>query len=109
MNQARLTKVPKRTTDEPITALGSLSYPELVRLHRELAAQDPRIIFDTLRPVADEVWNFVDGRRDVATILDALCLQFDLDVEPQTLLPLMEGMERSGHVTFDGANVKESA
>lgn len=95
-----LEQVPVRTTDEPLTALGSLSYPDLVRLHERLAAQDPSIIFDTLRPVADEVWNLVDGRRDVATILEALCLQFELDVDPTTLVPLLEGLAEKGHVTF---------
>lgn len=96
-------QVPVRTTDEPLTALGSLSYPELVRLHERLAAQDASIIFDTLRPVADEVWNLVDGRRDVATILEALCLQFELDVDPTTLAPLLEGLAEKGHVTVGPA------
>lgn len=95
-----LEQVPVRTTDEPLTALGSLSYPELVHLHERLAAQDPSIIFDTLRPVADEVWNLVDGRRDVASIVAALCLQFELDIDPTTLVPLLEGLAEKGHLTF---------
>ena len=95
-----LARVPKRTTDEPITALGSLDYHELVQLHEAMLAQDPKVVFDTLRPLADEVWNLVDGSRDVGTILDALCLEFDLDLEPATLLPLMDGMARTGHVVF---------
>jgi aminopeptidase YwaD len=98
-----LARVPQRTTDEPITALGSLGYHELVALHAALAAQDRTIIFDTLRPVADEVWNLVDGERDVGAILEGLCLQFELDVDPATLLPLMDGMARSGHVVYADA------
>lgn len=98
---AELARVPKRTTDEPITALGSLSYHELVALHEAMAKEDPKVVFDTLRPLADEVWNFVDGTRDVGGILDALCLEFDLDVAPTTLLPLIDGLARTGHVVFD--------
>lgn len=102
-----LARVPHATTDEPITALGSVSYHELVALHRAMVAQDATVIFDTLRPIADEIWNLVDGVRDVGTILDALCLEFDLDLTPDTLLPLMDGLARSGHVRYpDSPEVK---
>lgn len=94
------TRVPQRTTDEPLSALGSLEYPELLALFGAMVRQDPTVVFDTLRPLADEVWNLVDGRRDVGTILDALCFEFDLAMEPDTLMPLIDGLARSGHVVF---------
>ena len=90
--------VPRRTYDGPGTALSGSSHPELVALVERMQAQDPTVIFDTLRPICDELWNLIDGERTVGQIAEALVLQFDVDVDPETLVPLFEGLARSGEI-----------
>jgi aminopeptidase YwaD len=95
-----LSTVPRRTYDGPGTALSGSSYPELVALVERMQAQDGTVIFDTLRPICDELWNLIDGQRTVGEIAEALVLQFDLDVEPALLVPLFDGLARSGEIAL---------
>lgn len=95
-----LSAVPRRLRDGPGTALSGTDYPELVALVERMRAQDPTVIFDTLRPICDELWNLIDGQRTVGQIAEALVLQFDVDVAPEILVPLFEGLARSGEITL---------
>jgi hypothetical protein len=92
--------VPRRLRDGPGTALSGTSYPELVALVERMRAQDGTVIFDTLRPICDELWNLIDGERTVGEIAEALVLQFDVDVDPEVLVPLFEGLARSGEIAL---------
>jgi hypothetical protein len=76
-------------------------YPEVLRLVEQMKAQDQRVIFDTLRPVGDEVWNFIDGRRTVREVVESACLEFGFDLDPELFLPLIEGLERQGLIEID--------
>ena len=91
---------PRRTYDGPGTALSGSSYPELVALVERMQAQDATVIFDTLRPICDELWNLIDGKRTVGEIAEALVLQFDVEVDPEILVPLFEGLARSGEIAL---------
>ena len=66
-----------------------------------MADQDPKIIFDSLRPLGDEFWNFADGQRTVAEIAEAVCFEFGFDLSPSLFLPLVDGMERAGIIAID--------
>jgi hypothetical protein len=66
----------------------------------QMQAQDARVVFDSLRPMADELWNFVDGQRTVGAIIEAVCLEFDFDLAPALFIPLVEGMEKTGILTL---------
>jgi hypothetical protein len=79
---------------EPVAAQGTLSYPDLVALFERMKAQDGRIIFDSLRPIGDEFWNLINGRRSVAQIADEICLQFGFELDPEHFLPMAEGLVR---------------
>jgi hypothetical protein len=96
-----LAAVPRRMYAGPGTALSGSTYPELVALVERMQAQDPTVIFDTLRPICDELWNLINGERTVDEIADLLVRQFDLDVDPTLLVPLFEGLARSGEITLD--------
>jgi hypothetical protein len=74
----------------PGSALTGTSYPELIVLVEQMRAQDPRIIFDSLRPMGDEIWNMIDGERTVAEIMEATCLEFGFDLPPELFLPLVD-------------------
>jgi hypothetical protein len=76
----------------PGTVLAGTSYPDLVALVERMQAQDPRLIFDSLRPMGDEFWNMIDGQRAIAEIAESVCLQFGFDLPPDLFLPLVDNM-----------------
>lgn len=95
-----LNSTPRKLVDGAHSALEGVSYPELVAIVELMQAQDSRIVFDSLRPMADELWNFVDGQRTVGAIIEAVCLEFDFDLDPALFIPLMEGMEKTEILTL---------
>lgn len=90
-----VTSVPRKAYEGSRSALESVSYPELVSIVKLMAAQDPRIVFDSLRPMGDELWNFIDGHRTVGDIAEAVCFEFEFDLDPALFIPLIEGMARA--------------
>jgi hypothetical protein len=101
VTELSLQSVLRKTTEGPGTATAGTSYPDLVGLAARMADQDPRVIFDSLRPIGDEFWNMVDGRRTIGDIAEAVCFEFGFDFDPALLLPLAEGVVRSGAMTVD--------
>jgi Coenzyme PQQ synthesis protein D (PqqD) len=98
---ATLDGVPRKLHGHPDSFLSGLAYPELVEVAAAMAAEDPRIIFDSLRPMGDEFWNFIDGQRTVREIAELLCLQFGFDLSPDRFVPLAEGMAEKGLIALD--------
>ena len=99
---ASLKAIPRKLVqDIPPPGLAGISYPETVRLVEAMAAQDARVIFDTMRPVGDEFWNLMDGRRRIADIAESLCIQFDLELDPELFLPIAEGLIKADFITLD--------
>jgi hypothetical protein len=92
---ASLETIVRRRHEGPGSALAGTTYPELVTLVERMKIQDPRIIFDSLRPMGDEFWNMVDGERTVAEIAEAVCLEFGFDLQPELFLPLVDRMVAS--------------
>lgn len=88
--------IPRKLVDGSHSALEGVPYPELVTVVERMQTQDPRTVFDSLRPMADELWNFIDGHRTVGEIVEAVCLEFDFDLDPALFIPLIEGMEKIG-------------
>jgi hypothetical protein len=89
---ASLQTVVRKRHEGPGSALTGTSYPELIVLVEQMRAQDPRIIFDSLRPMGDEIWNMIDGERTVAEIVEDTCLEFGFDLPPELFLPLVDGL-----------------
>ena len=98
---ASLDAVPHKLHDGPDSFLSGLSYPELVRVAEAMAAEDPRIIFDSLRPMGDAFWNLIDGRRTLREIAEVLCLQFGFELSPERFVPLADGMAEKGLVALN--------
>ena len=96
-----LKAVPRKLKDDIGTGLDGTSYPDRIRIAEAMAAQDSRIVFDSLRPMADEYWNLIDGRRTLADIAVALCMQFGFELEPALFLPFAEGLLGKGLIALD--------
>lgn len=100
MTKVSLHSVLEKKEAGPGTAVAGLDYPDLVALVDRLMAQDSHVIFDSLRPIGDEFWNMIDGRRTVGEIVEAVCSEFGFTFDPALLLPLADGLVRSGATTL---------
>lgn len=96
---ASLATVVRKNHQGPGSALAGTPYPDLVALVARMQDEDPRIIFDSLRPIGDEFWNMIDGQRTVEEIATAVCLQFGFDLSPELFVPLVDGMVSSQAVS----------
>ena len=67
----------------------------------EMIARDPRMRYDSLRIMGDEIWNLTDGRRSVNDVTDAIAAEFNFDVEPRHILVLFEGLVGEGFIRLD--------
>lgn len=90
--------VPSRIIERDPPGLAGTSYWDLYRISEEMHARDPRMIYDSLRIIADEIWNFVDGNRTVNDIAWEIGAEFDFDLEPKHVLELIKGLEGQGFV-----------
>lgn len=95
-----LNTIPRKCKQLSRPGLG-LSYPEAYELFKKMAAQDPRVLFYALRPLGDELWNMIDGQRSVGWIIEACLIEFGFEVDPHLFLPVFEGLEREGLITFE--------
>ena len=68
---------------------------------QEMEARDPKMRYDSLRIIGDEIWNFVDGKRSVNEIAEAIGSEFDFDLESRHVLRLFEGLVNEGYVALD--------
>jgi hypothetical protein len=81
--------------------LAIFSYPELAAISAPMETQDPTYTFYALRVMNDEVWNMIDGRRSVAEIAEAVCMEFGFELDPALFLPLFEGLLRQDLITLE--------
>ena len=92
--------VPKRLIERDAPGLVGTGYWELVQMAREMNARDPKMRYDSLRIIGDEIWNFTDGERSVNDIADAVGAEFDFDLEPRHVLKLFRGLADQGFVSL---------
>ena len=65
-----------------------------------MQSQDPRVVFYTIRPMGDEAWNMVDGKKTVGEIANALMFEFGIMADPELFLPVFAGFEKKGLISF---------
>ncbi|MDE0602692.1 MAG: hypothetical protein OXI56_12925 [bacterium] len=93
--------VPRRLVERDAPGLAGTSYETRVRMAGEMNARDPRMRYDSLRIMGDEIWNLTDGRRSVNDVTDAIAAEFNFDVEPRHILELFEGLVGEGFIRLD--------
>jgi len=77
---------------------------ELAALVAAMAGEDANVNWETLRLLADELWNFTDGRRTIADVADAIGFEFGLRIRPDHLAALARGLERVGALTLEATS-----
>lgn len=93
--------VPVRTTDDLVSRWVGLEYEDLLEIADTLAEADDEAGWRSLRVVSDEAWNFVDGKRTVGDIADAVGFEFDLTIEPEPIYRILAGHEDGGNLRFE--------
>lgn len=101
--EVKLEAIPLKVRPGFAPGIGIMPYAEQVRIAEQMQAQDPTFLFYALRVMNDEVWNFIDGRRSIGEIAEAVCMEFDFELEPGLFLPLVEELVKRGLVTLDMA------
>ena len=80
--------------------LAGLDFIEKKKLITEMQKDEPKIIYDTMRPVGDEFWNHIDGIKTLKTIAENICFQFDLILNHEHFLKIAEGLYKSKYIDF---------
>jgi len=97
-----------KLNDTPIKLIDNIAPPGLAGLDfiekKELIdgmqKDDPKIIYDTMRPVGDEIWNHIDGVKTIDIIAENICFQFDLFLNHEHFLKIIEGLYKSKYIDF---------
>ncbi len=93
--------VPRRLVERDAPGLVGTDYWDLYDMAEEMEARDPKMRYDSLRIIGDEIWNFADGRRTVNQIAEAIGAEFDFDLEPRHVLKLFQGLAGGKYVSLD--------
>jgi hypothetical protein len=93
--------MPKRLLERDPPGLAGTSYWNLYRITEEMKKRDPKMVYDSIRVIGDEIWNWADGNRTVNDIAARIGAEFDFDLESRHILTLYEGLARMGFVTLD--------
>jgi hypothetical protein len=92
--------VPNRLVERDPPGLAGSDYWDLHQMSEEMRATDPKMNYDSLRIIGDEIWNFADGHRSVNHIAEAIGAEFDFDLEPRHVLLLFQGLANLGYVAL---------
>lgn len=90
------TTIPHRTSDGIAPGVAGLTYDELTALVSAMQGEDAAVNWESLRIFGDELWNLADGRRTVAEIGEAICVEFGFRLEARHFLRLARGLEGAG-------------
>ena len=93
--------VPRRLVTRDAPGLAGTDYWTLYDMWQDMEGRDPKMRYDSLRIIGDEIWNFVDGERSVNQIAAAIGAEFDFDLESRHVLKLFQGLVKEGFVALD--------
>ena len=92
--------VPRRLVERDAPGLEGTGYWDLYQMAEEMHARDPKVNYDSLRIIGDEVWNFADGCRTVNQIAEAIGAEFNFDLEPGHILKLFQGLASQDFISL---------
>ncbi len=93
-------QIPRRKGTCRPTRWAGLSYADLLKIGEQLAAEDENAGFNSLRVICDETGAFIDGRRTVGEIADAVGFEFGLKIGPLPIYAILRGLETAGCIEF---------
>lgn len=99
--EAKLNAVPVKVRPGFTPGIGIVSYAMQADLARQMSAQESTYLFYALRVMNDEVWNFIDGQRNIGEIAESVCQEFGFELDPGMFVPLVEQLVTRGFVTLE--------
>lgn len=103
------TPTPHRTSDGIAPGVVGLTYDEMAALVRAMQTEDAAVNWESLRIFGDELWNLADGRRTVAEIGEAICVEFGFRLGANHFLTLARGLEKAGLFRLEVAPVRSES
>ena len=91
-----LTLRPRKLKRISTPGLKGMAYQQQLDICRDLERENPRFVDYVLKPVTDEMWNLIDGKRPIAEIIDCSLLEFNLATQPDTWLVVFAGWRNAG-------------
>ena len=82
--------IPKRLIERDPPGLAGTGYWDLYRMTEEMKERDPKMIYDSIRVIGDEIWNWADGERSVNDIAARIGAEFDFDLESRRFIRLYQ-------------------
>jgi hypothetical protein len=101
--ETRLEAIPIKVQPGFTPGIGVVPYPVQAELAQRMRAQDSTFLFYALRVMNDEVWNLIDGQRSIGDIAEAVCMEFEFELEPDLFLPLVDALVDRGIVRLEEA------
>ncbi|MFP4200165.1 MAG: M28 family peptidase [Clostridia bacterium] len=93
-------RVPQKVPGSTGPGLVECSHERRIEMAAEIAETDPNVTFETLRPVGDELWFLIDGKRTLGDIRDAICYEFDVEIPRAYIDELVGQLVDGGRVTW---------
>jgi len=99
-DSVKASAVPERVPGATGPGLVECSHERRVEMAAEIGEVDPMVTFETLRPIGDELWFLMNGKRTLAEIRDAICFEFDVDIPQRYINELVDQLVEGGRVTL---------
>ena len=92
--------IPEIKTIEIRTRRGQLSYEARWELYKNMKKVDKDINFYSLRPLTGELLNFIDGKRTIQDIADAVGYEYGVKIRGEDFLTFLIPQKEAGIITF---------
>jgi hypothetical protein len=73
-----------------------LSYEEWQTIIKQITEAGARSIIRSLRPIVHEIYLYSNGKNTISDIAELLELTYDVKINPEHIIPIIEAIERFG-------------
>jgi hypothetical protein len=77
-----------------------LSYEEWQTIIKKIIHPGARTIIRSLRPIVHEIYLYSNGKNTSSDIAELLELTYDVKINPEHIVPIIEAIERFGSLKF---------
>jgi hypothetical protein len=91
-----LNAIPEKRKKIATPGLKGMDYLSQCKLREELGKEDTHFAEYVLKPATDEMWNLIDGKRNIQEIVEYSMLEFDLNIQSDCWLPVFAGWQKAG-------------
>jgi len=93
--------VPKRTVKS--IRIPRLKYKFRLELCQKMKEIDDDINFYSLRPLTHEFLNFIDGKRTISEIAEAVGYEYGVKIKGEHVLLFMQSLKEEGYISLESS------